>query len=215
MTNVRQMVSQLKAQGYEVTYRVRKDGGILITSIDGQRFKGASGNVRARILTGNVLSKRRTAQLTKITRERRVHPRKIPIETPEDLERYRKRVMRKWRKATLTGSISKKNLRNIIEERGLKGAETYLEEMERHAEGKSYLGQINALLARIDQDMAVLSDSPDELNELQKIKDLIKEKQDDITPDMIFTIFDWLYDYEKDSQAKAINLRIKIEELLS
>ena len=215
MTNVRQMVSQLKAQGYEVTYRVRKDGGILITSIDGQRFKGASGNVRARILTGNVLSKRRTAQLTKITRERRVHPRKIPIETPEDLERYRKRVMRKWRKATLTGSISKKNLRNIIEERGLKGAETYLEEMERHAEGKSYLGQINALLARIDQDMAVLSDSPDELNELQKIKDLILEKQNDITPDMIFTIFDWLYDYEKDSQAKAINLRIKIEELLS
>ena len=215
MTNVRQMVSQLKAQGYEVTYRVRKDGGILITSIDGQRFKGASGNVRARILTGNVLSKRRTAQLTKITRERRVHPRKIPIETPEDLERYRKRVMRKWRKATLTGSISKKNLRNIIEERGLKGAETYLEEMERHAEGKSYLGQINALLARIDQDMAVLSDSPDELNELQKIKDLIKEKQDDITPDMIFTIFDWLYDYEKDTQAKAVNLRIKIEELLS
>lgn len=215
MTNVRQMVSQLKAQGYEVTYRNRKDGGILITSIDGQRFKGASGNVRARLLTGHTLSKRRTAQLTKITRERRVHPRKIPIETPEDLERYRKRVMRKWRKAALTGSISKKNLRNIIEERGLKGAETYLEEMERHAEGKSYLGQINALLARIDQDMAVLSDSPDELNELQKIKDLILEKQNDITPDMIFTIFDWLYDYEKDTQAKAVNLRIKIEELLS
>lgn len=215
MTNVRQMVTQLKSQGYEVTYRIRKDGGILITSIDGQRFKGASGNVRARILTGNVLSKRRTAQLTKITRERRIHPRKLPIETPEDLERFRKRVMRKWRKAALTGSISKKNLRKIIEERGLKAAETYLEEMERHAEGKSYLGQINALIARIEQDKNVLADSPEETAELDKIIDIIKEKQEDMTPDMVFTIFDWLYNYEKDANAKAVNLRIKIEELLS
>ena len=215
MTNVRQLVTQLKSQGYEVTYRVRKDGGILITSIDGQRFKGAAGNIRARILTGNVLSKRRTAQLTKITRERRVHPRKIPVETPEDLERFRKRVMRKWRKATLTGSITKKNLRAIIEDRGLEGAKTYLEEMERHAEGKAYSGQLIALISRIDQDMAVMYDSPDELEELEKIKALIEQNKDNITPDMIFQMFDLLYNWEKDSNASAQALRIKIEQILS
>lgn len=215
MANVRSLVSQLKTQGYEVTYRVRKDGGILITSIDGQKFKGASGNTRARLLTGNVLSKRRTAQLTKITRERKVHPRKIPVETPADLERFRKRVMRKWRKATLTGSISKKNLRAIIEDRGFEGAKTYLEEMERHAEGKAYSGQIIALLARLDQDIAVMYDSPDEVEELEKIKVLIEANKDRISPDVIFQIFDMLYNWEKDGAARAIDLRIRIESLIT
>lgn len=215
MVNVRQMVTQLQSQGYKVTYRVRKDGGILITSIDGQKFKGASGNVRARILTGNVLSKRRTAQLTKITRERRVHPRKLPVETPADLERFRKRVMRKWRKAGLTGSISKKNLRAIIEDRGFEASKTYLEEMERHAEGKAYSGQIIALLARIDQDIAVMYDSPDEVEELEKIKSLIESNKDSITPDVIFQIFDMLYNWEKDNGARAIDLRIRIETLIN
>lgn len=215
MINVRKMVAELKTKGYEVTFRVRSDGGILITSIDGVKYKGAAGNKMARLLTGNVLSKRRTAQLSKITRERKVKPRKIPVETPADLERYRKRVMRKWRKATLTGSISKRNLRKIIEERGFEGAKKYLEEMERHTEGKAYKGQINVLLSKLDQDIAIMYDSPDEVEELEKIKTLIKDNEDNITPQMIFNILDWLYDWEKDSNARARDLRIKIENLLS
>lgn len=215
MTNVRQMVTELKSQGYEVTYRVRKDGGILITSIDGQRFKGAAGNVRARLLTGHTLSKRRTAQLTKITRERRVHPRKIPVETPADLERFRKRVMRKWRKAALTGSISKKNLRNIIEERGFEGAKTYLEEMERHTENKAYIGQLEALYQRINQDIAVISDDQRQVRELEKIKAIVRENENTITPEQIFKIFDWIYDWEMDRIEDVQIVRIRVEELLS
>ena len=215
MINMRKIVGELQSKGYKVTYRVRKDGGILITSIDGVKYKAAAGNKMARLLTGNVLSKRRTAQLTKITRERRVKPRKIPVETPADLERYRKRVMRKWRKATLTGSISKRNLRKVIEERGFEGAKAYLEEMERHTEGKAYSGQIIALLSRIDQDIAVMYDSPDEVAELERIRQLITDNQDKITPDQIFQMFDWLYNWEKDSQARASDLRYKIESLLN
>ena len=209
------MVTELKSQGYEVTYRVRKDGGILITSIDGQRFKGAAGNVRARLLTGHTLSKRRTAQLTKITRERRVHPRKIPVETPADLERFRKRVMRKWRKAALTGSISKKNLRNIIEERGFEGAKTYLEEMERHTENKAYIGQLEALYQRINQDIAVISDDQRQVRELEKIKAIVRENENTITPEQIFKIFDWIYDWEMDRIEDVQIVRIRVEELLS
>lgn len=216
MINVRKMVVELKAKGYEVTYRERSDGGILITSIDGVKYKGAQGNKMARLLTGNVLSRRRTAQLSKITRERKVKPRRIPVETPADLERYRKRVMRKWRKATLTGSISKRNLRKVIEERGFEGAKKYLEEMERHTEGKAYSGQIEALLSRIDQDIVVMmNDSPEEVEELKKIRDLISNNQDRIKPEWIFKIFDWLYDYERNTIAKAQDLRIKIENLIS
>ena len=193
---LREVVSNLLGKGYKVTYRVRKDGGILITSIDGNKFSGAKGNIAARSMLGLTLSDRRKAQLTKITRERSVHPRKIPIYTPEDLEKYRKRVMRKWRKAGLTGSISKRNLRRIIEDRGLKGAETYLIEMERHTENKAYYGAIEGLLARIQNDIDVVGDEI-EISYLQAAYKIIEDNKEQFKQDWLFQIFDTLYNYEQ------------------
>ena len=44
-----EVVRQLQAQGHEVDFYVRKDGGILVKNIDGEKFTtGASGNARAR-----------------------------------------------------------------------------------------------------------------------------------------------------------------------
>lgn len=209
----RQLVNQLRNQGYNVTFYVRKDGGILITSINGEKFKGAKGNVYARSLLGEVFSERRTAQLTKITRERVRKPRKIPVETPEDLERFRKRVMRKWRKAGLTGSISKKNLRKIIEERGFEGAKTYLEEMERHTQGKAYFGAIEGLLARIENDIDVLTDDS-EIDYLQKAYDLIEQNKEEFKQEWLFPIFDSLYNFER-GLITASTFYQKVEDLIT
>ena len=192
----RQLVNQLREKGYNVTYYVRRDGGILITSIDGQRFKGATGNIYARNILGVSFSQRRSQQLTKITRERVRHPRKILVETPDDLERFRKRVMRKWRKAGLTGSVSKKNLRRIIEDRGFEGARTYLEEMERHTQGKAYYGAIEGLLAKIQNDIDVLSDST-EIDYLQRAYDLIEQNKEDFRQEWFIPLYDSLYNFEK------------------
>ena len=205
----RQLVNQLRNQGYNVTFYVRKDGGILITSINGERFKGAKGNVYARSLLGEVFSERRTAQLKKITRERVKRPRKIPVETPEDMERFRKRVMRKWRKAGLKGSISKKNLKKMIEERGFEGAKTYLEEMERHTEGKAYYGEIEALLERISNDMDNLDDQND-IDNLQKAYDLIDQRRDEFRQEWVMPTFQLLYDFENNQRSSSdVYLSIK------
>lgn len=209
----RQLKDKLINQGYNVTYRVRKDGGILITSIDGHKYKGATGNRVARMLLGEEISVRRKAQLTKITRERVRKPRKINVETPEDLERFRKRVMRKWRKAGLTGSISKKNLRQIIEDRGIKGAETYLVEMERHTQGKAYYGQIEALLLRIEEDEKFVQDDPEELDYLKRAYNLINANKEDFKVEWIFQIFDELYNWEK-SLITASAFYLKVKSLL-
>lgn len=209
----RQLVNQLRNQGYNVTFYVRKDGGILITSINGEKFKGAKGNVYARSLLGEVFSERRTAQLTKITRERVRKPRKIPVETPEDLERFRKRVMRKWRKAGLTGSVSKKNLRKIIEERGFEGAKTYLEEMERHTQGKAYFGAIEGLLARIENDIDVIEDNS-EIDYLQKAYDLIEQNKEEFKQEWLFPIFDSLYNFEI-GKITASAFYQKVEDLIT
>ena len=192
----RQLVQQLQAQGYSVKYHIRRDGGILIQSINGAKFKGAKGNIYARQLLGVELSQRRSQQLSKITRERIVKPRKIPVETPNDLERFRKRVMRKWRKAGLTGSISKRNLRKIIEERGFEGAKTYLTEMERHTQGKAYFGAIEGLLARIENDMELVEDN-EEYDYLQRSYDLINSNKDEFKQEWLFQIFDQLYNFEQ------------------
>lgn len=209
----RQLVSELSSKGYSVKYRIRRDGGILITSIDGQKFKGGAGNMFARTILNVQLSQRRSQQLTKITKERVLHPRKIPIETPADLERYRKRVMRKWRKAGLTGSISKKNLRRIIEDRGFEGAKTYLEEMERHTQGKAYYGQINALLSRIAEDIGLIQDEI-EIGYIKRAFDLIDENRDELKPEWVFKIFDELYKWEK-AQITASAFYLFVKDILS
>ena len=68
-----EVVRQLQAQGHEVDFYVRKDGGILIRKIDGERFpSGASGNARARQLVGASLSEAREKQLKYATRQRKI-----------------------------------------------------------------------------------------------------------------------------------------------
>ena len=63
---IKESITQLKARGYRVSYRQRKDGGVIIKSINGQRFSGAKGNAQARSLLGTTLSVARSAQLERL-----------------------------------------------------------------------------------------------------------------------------------------------------
>ena len=210
------LVEQLKLKGYKVSYYKRKDGGVLIRSINGQKFTAAKGNVFARQLLGVELSQRRGEQLRKITRARpwyKTHT----IETPEDLERFRKSVMRKWKKAGLRGSISKVNLKHMIADRGIEGARQYLTEMERHTEGKAYYSQVEALISRIEQDINAVSGDNEEVRWLEELKSLIENRKEEFKVEWIFAIFDELYNWENDTSGSysAHDLFIKVQSLLS
>jgi hypothetical protein len=89
---IREIASKLASQGYSVRYRVRKDGGVLITSINNQKFTAAAGNKVARQLVGENISQKRETQLEKITRERT---------DKENLYKEFRRVKRKWTKGNL------------------------------------------------------------------------------------------------------------------
>ena len=72
-----EVVRQLQAQGHEVDFYVRKDGGILVKNIDGEKFpSGASGNARARQIAGASISEARISQLKYATRARKVKSQK-------------------------------------------------------------------------------------------------------------------------------------------
>ena len=193
--SLRQIVMELIARGHKVTYYVRKDGGLVIHTIDGQHYSGKTGNAVARKMLGVALSTRRKVQLERINTQRNWKKNKTPI--PEDLEKYRLKFNRLLRKSVKVGTLSKQNLRVMIEERGVEGAWEYLKEQERRARGLAYNSVINGLIARLEEDK--LSAPSDEVEKLSELIEDIKANMDNISFDSVFRIFDELYNYEMGS----------------
>lgn len=68
MVTLRQVVEELRGKGAKVTYRKRKDGSIVVKSINGVKYKGREGNEMARVLTGKPLSQKQYAQRSAASR---------------------------------------------------------------------------------------------------------------------------------------------------
>ena len=84
----------------------------------------------------------------------------------------------------------------MIEDRGIEGAETYLEEMERRTEGLAYKASVEGLIARIEQD--IVSASEDDAQWLEKLIELIKSKEDVFQQSWMQPLVDKLYEWEQD-----------------
>lgn len=162
MSTMRSNVVKLRQQGYKVKYRTRKDGGILITSINGKKFSQAKGNAFARSLLGERLSSARSYQLARLNPyiikdkkkvyregfEGRVRPSTIKrAKLPVDLQRELRKVQRIWRKGggalqkghtTIAGSITTSNIRYQYEQFGYDIAMERLQKARRYAEGYAY-----------------------------------------------------------------------------
>ena len=145
---IRNIVSDLVKEGFDIKVYVRKDGGILIKEINGQKFVGAEGNKIAREIVGETLSERRGAQLVSATKKRTSFAEEFGKEA---YTKYRK-VAEKWRKANLpssSGKISMKKFRKIAKEEGLKSALEALSEKEKYASGIAYLKNVEMMYLTI------------------------------------------------------------------
>lgn len=147
---MREIVNVLSSQGHSVSYYIRRDGGILIKSIDGQTFQGARGNAIARSMVGVNLSVKRSQQLERITWTGKRA--KAYIEDRE-IKRMLQRVQRKWRKAfphkkgeiPAVGRKTAKGVKWSLEHRGREETIRLLSEAERYASGKAYTKNIETL----------------------------------------------------------------------
>ena len=142
---IRKIAQELANQGYKIRYRVRKDGGVLITQINGQRFTGATGNKVARQMTGQTISEARRGQLERITRERT---------DIENLYKEYRRVKRKWTKGNLpkqAGKLTFKKFKRAIQEKGKAEALRFLGEKEKYASGIAHTPNIIALSSYIEE----------------------------------------------------------------
>lgn len=148
---IRNIVEQLLSEGFDINYYVRKDGGILIKEINGQKFIGAEGNKIAREMVGETLSERREVQLQSATSKRKSF---VEEYGREAYNQYR-RITAKWRKANLpksAGKITMKKFREVIKEKGLKKALEFLTEKDKYASGIAYAKNVE-ILAYYIQDL--------------------------------------------------------------
>lgn len=212
--NLRQIVNELRNQGHSVTYYVRKDGGILIKTIDGQKFTGGTGNMYARAMTGATLSTKRAAQLSKITWSGKRA--KAYIEDRE-VKNLLQRVQRKWNKAfphkrgeiPEVGLKTSKKIKWSLENRGREETIRLLNEAERYASGKAYSKNIQLLVDRVEW-----AGTSYESEDLIDLANDIQENAWMIEENSIAPAYDELYKLNKGADprdvAKAVRSVLKL-----
>lgn len=147
---LRETIRLLQQEGHSISYYVRRDGGVLIKSIDGVKYSGAQGNIMARGLTDQSLSVKREAQLQKITYTGKRAQSYIP---DREIKRALQKVQRKWNKAfphkrgesPIQGRKTAKGVKWSLEHRGREETLRLLSEAERYASGKAYSKNIETL----------------------------------------------------------------------
>lgn len=199
-----EVVRQLQAQGHSVSYYVRKDGGILIKNIDGERFpSGASGNARARQIVGASISEARKSQLKFATRARKFkHP-----TLDDEIQKEWQRVKKKWNKAFKAkggkphpaGYFGWNRINRTIKEQGKEEALRRIHEAERYAGGLAYSKNIEYLAVYIKM-VADSTKSP----EFQSLYDDLIENAYTIKEEWIKPAYDELYNLNKGVSPKEV-----------
>lgn len=199
-----EVVRQLQAEGHSVDYYVRKDGGILVKSIDGERYPtGASGNARARQIAGASISEARVAQLKFATRARKVKKPSLD----DEIYREWQRVKKKWNKAFKAkkgqphpaGYFGWGRIAYSIKTHGREEALRRIHEAEKYASGIAYSKNIEYLYTLI-QDAGTKYNS----QELLKLAEDIKDNAYAIREEWIKPAYDELYKLNQGVKPKEV-----------
>lgn len=134
------IVDLLKKQGHKVKYTKRSDGGLIITEIDGSKYKGKKGNAQARKMTGTSLSEAQVKQL-KYAKAMRFNNKYTPL--PKDIKNEYLRLRKMWNKAfkpkdgkpNPAGYLNWRRVAKKLHEEGTEAAISSLTEIERYITG--------------------------------------------------------------------------------
>lgn len=199
-----EVVRQLQAEGHEVDYYVRKDGGILVKKIDGERYpSGASGNARARQLVGSTLSEARASQLKYATRARKIKRPTLDDEVRQEFERVKK----KWNKAFKAkggkphpaGYFGWARINYAIEHYGKEEALRRIREAGRYASGIAYAKNVEILAQYIKS----VGDQLDSQDLIQLSEDIIASAYN-IKEEWIKPAYDELYKLNQGISPKEV-----------
>lgn len=190
--NVKEMIDELRNRGYVVEARKRKDGGYIITKINGQTFKGAKGNTYARSVLGVELTQARAEQLS-FNVNKYISGAKKKATLDQEMKKELRKVQRKWRKKKVKGHISATKVKQHIKEEGRAGALEYLRRQERYGEGLAYEENVEYLAQYIeDIGRGILTDDSLQ-NDLFELARYIRSKSDSFKEEWISKCYQFAY----------------------
>lgn len=204
-----QIVAELTAKGHNIKYSIRKDGGILIRSIDGEHFYGAKGNARARAMVGATLSEARSAQL-KYATQVRVHP--VKIEVKEEIKEAYLRVKKIWNRAFRAkggkphpaGYFGWKRIKTSIKEWGEEEAMRRILEAEKYATGIAYSKNVQHLV-----DYIRMTAEQVESNELKQLAEDLADSAYTIRDEWTLPAYEALYALNKGRDPKEVAQKVR------
>lgn len=212
----KQVIKQLESKGYSIKWRqrfkkvringeiVKKKEGVLITSINGEKFKGAKGNTKARQLAGaKMVSEKSIQALQKITQKHIEKVRKISVD--ELIKKQLKRTQRariKYKRSD-EGKVTKKKLQYYIESEGEERGLQYLRNRERYYQGYAYdeniQWRIDRLKAKVDAGQ----------KQYQEVIDLMEQKRNFIRDEWLVNIDKEIYNQEE----KVITIETAVQRI--
>lgn len=199
------LVKLLKEQGIDVKYRKRgeKEGkGIRITSINGNKFYGSTGNLEAQ-------------KMLKISLPKGA-PRKQAL--PTDIKKELTRAQRKFRKSgTKAGKPSTKNVRYNLEHKGEEETLRLLSQSERYASGLAYTENIDHLIDRLkkDSERLLMRGDYDEMSALDRAIAKIEANKEKLTENQLKEILNTTYEAEKRKGIKWKTFEARVNNILN
>lgn len=184
--NVSELITNLEKQGHKVKFRRRSDGGILITQIDRNKYRGATGNMLARQLLGVTLSEARKQQLQMAQRHRERHISTRHLDLNKEIEKAQRRINRKRRKHDIKGGgiVTKSKIQYHIEHYGKEETIEALRQQERYAEHKAYDKNIQHLIDRFNELASITKNS-----KYLEIAQYIEERSNDFKEEWMQPIY--------------------------
>ena len=178
---IKEIIKELQSEGIDISFYKRKDGGVRITRIAGETFRGSSGNIRAREMTGHKMSESQTLALKKLkTPKGKGSYKKRLKEKLDDETRARiKRLQKEYRKAgKKEGKPTTRNYRYVMKHEGKAEANRLLAQAERRILGLAYSENVDALISRIKLDSSKIKNKAlvnDLIRRLKEMRDTLRE----------------------------------------
>ena len=163
---LKEAVETLIKSGINIKYRIRPDGGIVVTEVNGVKFQAKRGNVYVREMSGVKLTEK---QQNIINRNRRTLP-----QLSKEVKKQIAKTQKAWRTGThgKLGKVTTKRVRKNIELYGEESALESLKAQERYSKGYAYFENIDYLIDRLSKYLPITSEL---INLIEKKKDKFKE----------------------------------------
>ena len=217
-----EVVQFLRKQGFEIEFRVRTDGGIIVTKVNNMKFTAAGGNTYVRTVAGGMspatmtsaewrgrvaLSEKKLAQV-RSNAEKLIKGKKVS-RLDDEMRKELRKVQRAWRKSSAQGRITAKKVKWHIAHEGRRAALDYLNKMGRYARGFAYEENVRDL-AFYTADVARGADDKAIRDALYSISGYIFSITESFLEKWIKPVYDELYTimkvgYEPQQTAQAIS----------